>query len=241
MCWTKNASEPSSRRACRYSTRRSKARPEVRTRSIGRTSDSIERIGLILSVEPSHAWAPPTRPPRRRNSSVSTANQTLSSRRSASAAAAASAAVAPARAAELAAITIIPSPAQAVAESSTTTRSAAIPLSTSWSRACSAAVQVPEMPPERWIETMSWPASSSGLVDGEEVAHGGLRGARHLRRAAEPRVEVVEVGDVGLARGHALEGDVERDLVDAELLDQRARHVVRRVGHDGDPGHGPGA
>ena len=48
----KNVSQPSSWRAVRYSIRRSNVRFEVRTRSIGRISDSIERIGLIFSVEP---------------------------------------------------------------------------------------------------------------------------------------------------------------------------------------------
>ncbi len=93
---------------------------------------------------------------------MSTANQTFSSRRSAWAAAAASAALAPARAAEFAAIAIIPRPAQAVAESSTTIRSGAMPPSIRRSRACPAAPQVPEMPPDRWIETMSAPSASSG-------------------------------------------------------------------------------
>ena len=45
-------------------------------------------MGLIRSVEPIHACAPPIRPPRRRNSSVSTAKRILSSWRSARAAAA---------------------------------------------------------------------------------------------------------------------------------------------------------
>ena len=54
---------------------RSKARPEVRTRSTGVISRLIVRIGLIFSAPPSHACAVPMRPPRLRNSSVSTANQ----------------------------------------------------------------------------------------------------------------------------------------------------------------------
>ena len=49
-----------------------------------------------------------------------------------------------------------------VRESSTTIRSGSTPRSTSASRACSAARTVPEMPPERWIETTSSPRSSSG-------------------------------------------------------------------------------
>jgi hypothetical protein len=78
------------------------------------------------------------------------------------------------------------------------------------------------------------PLLQQRLVDREEVADGRLRRARHLRRAAEPAVEVLQVGDVGLALRGALEGHVERDLAEAELVDERARHVVRRVGHDGD-------
>jgi hypothetical protein len=61
-----------------------------------------------------------------------------------------------------AAIAINPWPAHPVAESTTSTRPGSIPRSISWSRACSAAPTVPEMPPERWIETTSSPRSSSG-------------------------------------------------------------------------------
>ena len=60
------------------STIRSNARREVRTRSIGVISDSTVRIGLIFSAEPSQAWAPAIRPPRRRYSSVSIANHIFS-------------------------------------------------------------------------------------------------------------------------------------------------------------------
>ena len=235
----KNVSQPSSRRAARYSISRSNARPEVRTRSTGRISDSIERIGLIFSVEPSHAWAPPTRPPRRRNSSVSTANQTLSSRRSAWAASAASSARR-ARArrrrrgdrhhAEPRAggggvehdqpRRVDPALHELVAR-----------LLGGRERARDAGGEVDREDVRAVVEQR--------LVDGEEVADRRLRGARHLARGAQPRVEVVEVGDLGLALGRAVERDVERHLVEPELLDERARHVVRRVRHDGDPGHGP--
>ena len=57
-----------------YSSSRRIALAPVRTRSIGVISLSRVRIGLILSAEPSHAEAGPIRPPRRRYSSVSTAN-----------------------------------------------------------------------------------------------------------------------------------------------------------------------
>ena len=61
-----------------YSTIRWSARALVRTRSIGVISCSNVRIGLILSAVPSHADAAPIRPPRRRYSSVSTANHIFS-------------------------------------------------------------------------------------------------------------------------------------------------------------------
>ena len=141
---------------------RSNARPQVRTRSIGTISDSIARIGLIRSVEPIHAWAPPIRPPRRRNSSVSTAKRIFSSSRTARARAAAACASAPSLIALAAATASRPRPAQTLAESTISIRSGAIPRSVSWSRACSAERTVPEMPPEMWIETMSDPCSSSG-------------------------------------------------------------------------------
>ena len=64
-----------------YSTIRSNARRRVRTRSTGVISSSRVRIGLIFSVEPSKAWAAPIRPPLRRYSSVSIANQILSASR----------------------------------------------------------------------------------------------------------------------------------------------------------------
>ena len=72
MCWIANASQPFSLALLRWSTSRSNARPAVRTRSTGCISPSIVRIGLIFSVAPIHARAPPMRPPRRRYSSVST-------------------------------------------------------------------------------------------------------------------------------------------------------------------------
>ena len=62
-----------------------RARALVRTRSIGVISWSIVRIGLIFSAMPSHAEAAPIRPPRRRYSSVSTANHIFRSARAASA------------------------------------------------------------------------------------------------------------------------------------------------------------
>ena len=58
---------------------RSNARELVRTRSTGVISFWTVRIGFTRSVEPIQALAAPIRPPRRRNSSVSIANQSRSS------------------------------------------------------------------------------------------------------------------------------------------------------------------
>ena len=120
------------------------------------------RIGLIFSAEPTHACAAPMRPPRRRYSSVSTANSSRISWRSARAAASASASPPPALTALAAAIAISPCPAQPVSESSTAMRSGATPFSSSASRACSAARTVPEIAPERWMLSTSSPRSTSG-------------------------------------------------------------------------------
>ena len=78
MCWTTQASAPSALRAAHEVDEwpdRARAR-DVRTRSIGVICPARVRIGLIRSALPSHACAaPPIRPPRRRYSRVSTANQ----------------------------------------------------------------------------------------------------------------------------------------------------------------------
>ena len=156
-------------------------RPARRAHALDRRDlASIERIGLIFSAEPIHACAPPIRPPRRRYSSVSTANR--SSARSARAArrAARRPRVGAARAAFAAAIADQPVPRAAGLGVHHLDPPGATPRSTSASRACSAARTVPEMPPEMWIETMSCPALEQRLVDGEEVAHRRLRRARQL-------------------------------------------------------------
>ena len=57
-------------------------------------------------------------------------------------------------------------PPQAVAESITRTRPAGL---AELVRACSAERTVPDMPPARWIETISLPACEQRLVDRQEV------------------------------------------------------------------------
>ena len=102
------------------------------------------------------------RPPLRRYSSVSIANQILSPERARSAAASASSPLAPWRAACAAANTLRPRPPQAERLSKTWMRSPPRPSSMSCWRACLAESQVPEIPDERCRETISRPSSSSG-------------------------------------------------------------------------------
>ena len=73
-CWTNHRSAPTARRCRISSTNRSTARLRVRTRSTALNSDSTIKIGLRSSADPSHAAAPPIRPPRRRYSRVSRRN-----------------------------------------------------------------------------------------------------------------------------------------------------------------------
>jgi hypothetical protein len=141
---------------------RSSARRRVRTRSTGVISSSSVRIGLIWSADPSHACAEPIRPPRRRYSSVSIANHILSASRARETSSIASAPDAPEAMAFAAAITIIPWPPQAERLSQTWIRSPPLPVSISSWRAWRAESQVPEIPDEMWIETMSRPSASRG-------------------------------------------------------------------------------
>jgi hypothetical protein len=78
------------------------------------------------------------------------------------------------------------------------------------------------------------------LVDGEEVPDRGLRRRRELARRAQVRVEAVEVRQVGLAvvLRRIAPAHVQRDDVEVVALGDLARHVVRRVRHHGDLGHG---
>jgi len=80
-----------------------------------------------------------------------------------------------------------PSPPHAERESMTCTRSARSP---SWSRVCWAAATVPDMPPARWMETMSLPCSSSGSytakkspIEGCEVVGSSASAPRRVKYA----------------------------------------------------------
>ena len=120
----------------------------------GVISASSVRIGLIFSGVPSYAWAAPMRPPRRRNSSVSTQNQTSGARRASWALAVTArgrrrASPRPRRRARRARARRTRSPRP---RPRSRLRRPARPASA----ACRADSQVPEMPPERWIETMSF-------------------------------------------------------------------------------------
>ena len=163
MCCTTQASAASACRSWANRTMRSNALALVRTRSSGTISLCTLRIGLIFSVEPIQALAPPIRPPRFRYSSVSIANHRPRFSRVSRAARSTASRSAPCSAARAAASAISPSPPAAVAESTTRTRPGSRPPSrSSASTACRAASLVPDKPPEMWIETMSRPASSSG-------------------------------------------------------------------------------
>jgi hypothetical protein len=79
VCWTNHRSAPTARRCRISSTNRSTARLRVRTRSTTLNPNSPIKIGLRSSADPSHAAAPPIRPPRLRYSSVSTTTHCLTS------------------------------------------------------------------------------------------------------------------------------------------------------------------
>ena len=168
----------------------------VRTRSIGVISLSSVRIGLIFSAEPSHADAAPIRPPRRRYSSVSTANHIFRSARASlrSRSTTSSRRRAGLRGARPASVTSPRPPAAALGVDH---RDPVGPLpSASCSFACRAVSTVPEMPPEMWTETTSSPCVDERLVDVEEVADRRLGGGRQPVGAPQPVVEVVEVRHV---------------------------------------------
>jgi hypothetical protein len=81
------------------------------------------------------------------------------------------------------------------------------------------------------------PGFEQRLVDGEEVAHGGLRRRRQVGRRAQVLVVVVEVREIDLAVVAALPVDVEADLVDLVRRHEVRREIVRRVRDDRDLGH----
>ena len=94
------------------------------------------------------------------------------------------------------------------------------------------------MPPARCTETMSRPASSSGSHTARKSPIEGWDGRREVGRGAQPGVELVKAVQVDLALLLALPAHVQADLMDALLVRQPPREVVRGIGHDGDAGHG---
>ena len=239
MCWMKNTSAPSSCWLARCSTRRSNARPAVRTRSIGRISRLIERIGLIFSAEPIHACAPPIRPPRRRYSSVSTAKMIVIRSRSRRADVGGARQVGARRAiALLAAIAISPWPGGAgvgVQDLDPLRRDAALDQRVARlpGRLHGARDAAREVDREHVVARLQ-----QRLVDGQEVADRGLRRARQVGRRAHVVVERVVVGQVALAVGAAGPVHVQRDQVQLVAPHDLRREVVRRVGDHCDAGHG---
>ena len=152
----------------------------MRTRSTGVISASSERIGLICSAPPSQAWALPMRPPRCRYSSVSRQNQIRSAARASRARATTASLSAPARGGRGGREHEQPSAAAGRFAVDHLDPLAEAALGEQRLGPGAAASKVPEMPPARWIETMSWPAVEQRLADRQEVADRGLGGGRQL-------------------------------------------------------------
>ena len=212
---------------------RSNARREVRTRSIGVISDSTVRIGLIFSAEPSHALAPAIRPPRRRYSSVSTANHIFSSRRAGLRVARHLGAVVPGarrRARGQHDESLAAAGAQRV-DHVDAARQLAEMVARLLGRAHGARHPAGEMDRDDLVAGVD-----ERLVDGEEVADRGLGGGGEALEVAQTLVIGVVVGDVELAQRLILEVHVEADLVDRVAGHERRGQVMTGVGDDGD-GH----
>ena len=107
----------------------------------------MERIGLTLSSVPAKARALPMRPPRARNSSVSTVNSSPRSRRYRSTSSSTSSSLVPRSRRRWIASASIAIEAEAVSESITVTRP-----SPSSAAAASALANVPETSAETWSE-----------------------------------------------------------------------------------------
>ena len=116
-------------------------------------------MGLIDSIEPSSAWAPPMRPPLRRFSSVSRVPNTWVRSEASATKASMSSALAPLAAMRAACRTIVPSPA--VTDRLSSTRMSALsPAASMVLTACTADCIVAEMAADRLMHTTaSQPAS----------------------------------------------------------------------------------
>ena len=238
MCCTTHASAPSVCRCSAYSTSRRSALAPVRTRSIGVISCSSVRIGLILSADPSHADAAPILPPRRRYSSVSTANHIFRCSRVVRMRSTTSSGDAPACAARAPASTMKAMPPAAVSESKTVMRSTPVAgrelllgLACRLDRPRDASRDVDRDDVEALVHER--------LVDLDEVADRWLGGGGQPIRLAQAVVEGVEVRHVGLALAGVLPVHVEAHELDAVALHQLRRQVASRIGDDGDALHRP--
>ena len=199
-------------------------------------SCSSVRIGLIFSAEPSHADAAPMRPPRRRYSSVSTANHIFSSRARSCGRARPPrprpARLRRARPGER----HQPQPPAALSESITVTRSTPLRcgqlllgLPGALDRAGDAARDVDRDDVEALVDER--------LVDLQEVADRRLGGGRQPVGGAQAVVEIVEVRHVGLPLARVLPVDVEADELDAVALDELRGQVGRGVRDNRDALH----
>ena len=220
------------------STSRATARPGVRTRSTGVISLRSVRIGLTFSAEPSQACAAPMRPPRRRNSSVSTANQIRVALARLRGPRGDGVASPPERAAAAAASDDHRQPAAGASPSRSPPRARrGRPRASCVLRLERGLARCPRSRPRCGPRRRRRPASRSGRRP---------RGSRRSRaarssaagRGAQLLVVGAEVGHVGLALLASVPVDVETDQVDVVRGDELARQVVRRVRDDRDRRHG---
>ena len=191
------------------------------------------KIGLIFRAVPSIACAAPIRPPRRRYSRVSRANQISSRSRAWRTASTTAPSPAPCSAERAAATTRQPRPPAPVWLSTTSMRPGCPSLARE--RAASVALShVPEMPAAMWTETTSRPAADERLVAGAKIPHRRLRSRRQRRGLAQPRVEGIEVVVLILGPKVTIPAHVQADLENPPAVDQLPRQIGRAVGHHGD-------
>ena len=187
MCCTANSSRPP-----RAAPPGSRLEPLDRA---ARRAHALDRLDLApqrqdrldLQGRPEVRLGEPIRPPRRRNSSVSTANHVFRSRPQRRADSPHSVGVAPRRARAAAAIATNPAAAGGLGVDDHH-RSASIARSTSARAPAPPPAPSPEIPPERCRETTSSAGLQDRLEDLQEIPDRRLRGGRQvLRRPADAR------------------------------------------------------
>ena len=205
----------------------------MRTRSTGLISPSTVRIGLIFSAPPTHACAPPTRPPRRRYSSVSRQNQIC-------------ACFARARGV----LGDLRGPGARArlrrrgdrGEAEARRAAARVEHRDAFAQAALgellARLQRGVVRARHRAREVDRDDVAAGveqrLVGGEEVADRRLRRRRHVGRGPQALVERVEVRDLALALERLAALDVQRDDVDVVPRQHVGGQVVRAVGDHGD-------